>query len=387
MKPLFASMIGICILVATQAYAIDFGERFSVGGGGGGTFPVGPKFFKTVTDEGNLWEAHLKYGLNDDLSLILSYTNILLADKATGLNRRFQPLVLGAQYHHFHEWVVSPYLLGGVGASFNKLVESTVITRRWTRFTAQVGVGFEYFLNQGTSIGFETKYHYFGNTDSGYQSPFGLVTVAGMLNVYFGEGARTIRARREAEKAREEAEFARFEARKQKKAAEQALRQANLAKQQAELARRKDLDAKMQAEAAEKAAAEASQEEAQAEMNKVKEMVARKDISPIRFEYSSSEVTKASYPILDLVAEIGAKNPDLKLRVEGHTDDIGNDTYNLQLSQQRAESVKNYLVRSGKLNPDQVVAVGFGESQPIAENNTKEGRSLNRRVEFIFIIK
>ena len=422
MKTLLASMLGVCILITTQAYAIDFGGRLSVGGGGGRTFPVGPKYFKGLTDEGSLWEAHLKYGLIDDLSLILSYSNMLLDDKTTGLDTQFQPLVVGAQYHPFHQWAVSPYLMGGIGASFNNSEHLTIIpgsflTKRWTRFTAQVGAGFEYFLIQGTSIGFETKYYYFGNTGSIHTSPFGLVTVAGMLNIYFGEGARVIQARSEAEKARGETEAARSEAKRQKEAAEETLRQANLAKQQGELAKREALEAKIQAgvaekataeakiraEAAEKAAAEAkeraltaklalsqaeaSREKAQAELNKIKEIVASKDISPITFKYARSEVTLESYPILDMVEEIAAKYPDLKLRVEGHTDDIGNDASNLRLSQQRAESVKNYLVQPGKLNHDQVVAVGFGESQPIAANNSKQGRSLNRRVEFIFIIK
>ena len=72
------------------------------------------------------------------------------------------------------------------------------------------------------------------------------------------------------------------------------------------------------------------------------------------------------------------------MRVEGHTDSRGSDAYNLTLSQKRAESVRNYLISRG-VSPDRMEPRGFGESQPIADNRTEQGRSQNRRVEFIII--
>jgi len=72
----------------------------------------------------------------------------------------------------------------------------------------------------------------------------------------------------------------------------------------------------------------------------------------------------------------------VRVTVEGHTDAIGTDQYNEGLSQRRADSVKGYLVGGGVAEP-RIETHGYGESQPIASNDTDEGRSLNRRVELV----
>jgi outer membrane protein OmpA-like peptidoglycan-associated protein len=74
--------------------------------------------------------------------------------------------------------------------------------------------------------------------------------------------------------------------------------------------------------------------------------------------------------------------PDLKLEIEGHTDAIGTDEYNQQLSDKRADTVRGYLVSSG-VTPDHVSAVGLGKANPVADNSTSAGRKLNRRVEMV----
>ena len=92
-----------------------------------------------------------------------------------------------------------------------------------------------------------------------------------------------------------------------------------------------------------------------------------------------------SFQLLDQVAGILTARPDLRLvRVEGHTDDRGSDSYNLDLSQRRAESVVSYLVSRG-VEPQSLSPVGYGETQPIADNRSPEGRADNRRVEFIIL--
>ena len=75
--------------------------------------------------------------------------------------------------------------------------------------------------------------------------------------------------------------------------------------------------------------------------------------------------------------------PTLKIELSGHTDNIGKDDYNLKLSQNRADAVKNYLVSRGR--PNRIDAVGYGETRPIVSNDTKEGRASNRRTEFEII--
>ena len=115
-------------------------------------------------------------------------------------------------------------------------------------------------------------------------------------------------------------------------------------------------------------------------------MIKSKTLAPVAFAYSSARLQVDSFEALDMVAEVAGKYSDLALRVEGHTDSVGKDAYNLKLSQKRAESVRQYLVEAGGLPEDRVKAVGFGESQPIAPNTSKAGRAKNRRVEFIFFI-
>ncbi len=102
----------------------------------------------------------------------------------------------------------------------------------------------------------------------------------------------------------------------------------------------------------------------------------------IHFEFNKSNIRPISFPILDDVAELLSKNPSIKkIEIGGHCDAIGGDEYNLRLSQKRAEAVVNYLVGKG-IDRSRLIAKGYGESMPIADNNTTEGRAKNRRVEF-----
>ncbi len=102
----------------------------------------------------------------------------------------------------------------------------------------------------------------------------------------------------------------------------------------------------------------------------------------IHFDFDKSNIKKDSYGILNDVASILKANPQIKkIRIEGHTDAIGTDAYNMKLSQRRANSVRDYLTQQG-ISADRLEAVGYGKSRPIAPNNTAAGRAQNRRVEF-----
>jgi OOP family OmpA-OmpF porin len=99
----------------------------------------------------------------------------------------------------------------------------------------------------------------------------------------------------------------------------------------------------------------------------------------VTFEYNSARLTPDSQQVLNAVATDLRKYPRLKLELQGHTDDKGSDQYNLKLSQQRADSVRIYLMDQG-VPGGQLTARGYGETQPIEDNSTEAGRSLNRRV-------
>ena len=121
---------------------------------------------------------------------------------------------------------------------------------------------------------------------------------------------------------------------------------------------------------------------AELEMQSVQDMVASRTIRPVEFETGSSTLLASSYALLDRVAEILKNHPRLKLIVEGHTDDVGGDEYNVRLSLERAGSVKQYLAAKG-VWPDFIKVFGYGKKRPVTKDISERGRALNRRVEFI----
>ncbi len=105
-------------------------------------------------------------------------------------------------------------------------------------------------------------------------------------------------------------------------------------------------------------------------------------LDKVYFETAKAVIKPVSYAILNEVALVLVRNPNIRrVRVEGHTDSQGKDAYNLELSQRRVDSVRAYLMNQG-VAPDRLDAKGYGETQPIADNGTTDGRAENRRVEF-----
>jgi outer membrane protein OmpA-like peptidoglycan-associated protein len=102
----------------------------------------------------------------------------------------------------------------------------------------------------------------------------------------------------------------------------------------------------------------------------------------VNFHFNSDQLTRESVEILNGVATTLLSHPDLSLEVAGHTDAAGDDAFNLDLSQRRADAVRAFLVDSG-INPEYLQARGYGEQQPIADNATPAGRAVNRRVELL----
>jgi len=110
-------------------------------------------------------------------------------------------------------------------------------------------------------------------------------------------------------------------------------------------------------------------------------------LEPIYFDFDKATIKPVSYPVLDQIVRVMTDRPAIEVRVEGHTDAKGTDTYNRRLSQQRAEAVVKYLVAKGVARA-RLEAVGLGESRPIAPNenpdgsDNPQGRAKNRRTEF-----
>jgi outer membrane protein OmpA-like peptidoglycan-associated protein len=204
-------------------------------------------------------------------------------------------------------------------------------------------------------------------------------------------------AKAEAEKMKAEAEAAAAEAARQKEAAEKATAEA-VAQQQALAA---------QAAKAQEAAAQSDQLRQQAEqmreqaekekqelraklLEQLNTILATRDsarglvanMSDVLFKSGSFELLPGARERLAKISGIVLAYPSLHLQIEGHTDSVGTDEYNQELSEYRADAVRDYLVQQG-IPATQIAARGLGKTQPIASNDTPEGRQQNRRVELV----
>ena len=123
----------------------------------------------------------------------------------------------------------------------------------------------------------------------------------------------------------------------------------------------------------------------------VNEYIIREDAPPVTegnvrveqavlFETGSAVIADAFVPTLELGVLVLNLNPQVTMTVAGHTDDVGSDEINQALSEQRAQSVVDYLVSRG-VDAERLVPIGVGETEPIGDNTTEAGRQLNRRIE------
>jgi outer membrane protein OmpA-like peptidoglycan-associated protein len=208
--------------------------------------------------------------------------------------------------------------------------------------------------------------------------------------------AETLR-RQEADQARAQAEAAQADAERMKQQADQAAQQAAQQQKEAEAARAAALaqqqSAEAQAEQARQAAAQAEKDKADiraqllAQLNAVLQTqdTARGlivNMSDVLFDTGSYTLKTATREKLAKISGIVLAHPGLSLQIEGHTDSVGSDQMNQQLSERRADSVRDFLVAQGVAGSS-VSAKGFGKADPVASNDTAEGRQKNRRVELV----
>lgn len=104
-------------------------------------------------------------------------------------------------------------------------------------------------------------------------------------------------------------------------------------------------------------------------------------VTNVNFDFDSAKIRSDAAEKLDRVAQILADNPDVNVRIVGHTDSTGPDAYNMKLSERRAVSVRQYLAGKG-VSMARMSVMGKGEAEPLVSNNTRAGRAVNRRVEF-----
>lgn len=107
--------------------------------------------------------------------------------------------------------------------------------------------------------------------------------------------------------------------------------------------------------------------------------------SGVQFDTNKYDITPKSRETLDKLAAVLKEYPDTNVLVVGHTDSVGSDAYNMTLSKNRAYAVTNYFVNEKGLDPSRFTTNWFGETQPIASNDTPEGRAQNRRVNIVIL--
>jgi outer membrane protein OmpA-like peptidoglycan-associated protein len=226
------------------------------------------------------------------------------------------------------------------------------------------------------------------------------------------------RRRQEAEQARQQAEAAKADAERMKQEAQQAAQEAGRQKQEADQARAAALEQQQAAQAAaaqaarDREAAVSQQRAAEAETEKARQAAAQAEaekaqlraqllsqlnsilqtrdsarglivnMSDVLFDTGSYTLKPGAREKLAKISGIVLAHPGLNLQIEGHTDSVGSDEFNQQLSERRADSVRDFLAEQG-VPGSAISARGFGKTQPVASNDTAEGRQRNRRVELV----
>jgi outer membrane protein OmpA-like peptidoglycan-associated protein len=225
------------------------------------------------------------------------------------------------------------------------------------------------------------------------------------------DAAAEAQRRQQAEQERQQAEQAKAEAERMKQEAQQAAQEAARQKQEADAARQAAL---AQQQAAETQAQQAAQAKAvaEAETDKARQAAAKAEaekaqlraqllqqfnavlqtrdsarglivnMSDVLFDTGSADLKPSTREKLAKISGILLAHPGLTLQVEGHTDSVGTDEFNMELSGRRADAVRDYLAQQG-VPASSMSAKGFGKTQPVASNDTSDGRQKNRRVELV----
>jgi outer membrane protein OmpA-like peptidoglycan-associated protein len=337
--------LGLLLASSLHSLASAFEERsrYSLALEGGLAAPLGPAEFSDAYDGGSHLGARVRQDLSEHWSTALSFSNqnhSLKTDHSSRL--RTQPILFMGYYSFVRTHAMNPYFALGLGFSRNsqkKLARDV----EWTKLSAAAGFGVEWNVGALNTVGVEALYRQYGRASQNDKN-FQTATVSFLVHFYIPEAWIPDRPR-------------------------------------------KPLITAPQVEApAPAAVVDASiKQQAQQELNQVQQDIFDKKMPPILFEPGQAALLESSFETLDIVGTILRRYPQFTVRVEGHTDDVGDEAQNVVLSQARAEAVRSYLVQNFTIPPEKISAAGFGEALPIAPNDSDENRARNRRVDFKII--
>ena len=173
------------------------------------------------------------------------------------------------------------------------------------------------------------------------------------------------------------------EAERAKQLAESRGREVQIAQQEAEARARESQEAQQKAQAATDRAAELEKRFAELKAKQT-DRGFELTLSDVLFEFDKANLKAGSARSLTNITEFLRENPQRQITIEGYTDNVGSDAYNLELSRRRAEAVRDFFVQNG-ISGDRITARGLGEEYPVASNETQAGRQQNRRVQIIIV--
>jgi outer membrane protein OmpA-like peptidoglycan-associated protein len=173
------------------------------------------------------------------------------------------------------------------------------------------------------------------------------------------------------------------EAERAKQLAESRAREVQIAQQEAEARARDSQEAQRKAQAATDRAAELEKRFAELKAKQT-DRGFELTLSDVLFEFDKANLKAGSARSLTKITEFLRENPQRQITIEGYTDNVGSDAYNRDLSQRRAETVRDFFVQNG-ISANRISARGLGEEYPVASNDTEAGRQQNRRVQIIIV--
>jgi outer membrane protein OmpA-like peptidoglycan-associated protein len=305
-------------------------------------------------------------------------------------------VAIQAKYDNGHNFVI-PFISTGVGVEqYDGGLE----------LGSPVGGGLNFRVKPKVLVSLTTNYRFCLNPTAPVGFCHSLGVIVNLRNKEANE--KPFISKKPVNSIHSDEDYAKQEAEAQAKKAEEArVKAANeaLLEQQANAAAtakaQKEAQAKADAESALKAAKEAQAKQeaelaAKAEEVRLAKMQATVPVEVstevqkvlnyalkgVQFETGSAQLIQSSYPILDELAATMAQNPNLRISIEGHTDRTGNESINMKLSEARAKACMTYLISKG-VSSERLKESGLGSTRPLSDNNTDEGRSMNRRVEFV----
>lgn len=335
------ALLSAMILQASTlpVFAVEDRSRWSIGVEAGRAFPQSPSAFSTNYNDGTDFGVRIKQELSIDWALAGAFSSQSVKQKVDSSQKIItQPITFMAFRSFFRGAYWNPYLAMAGGISRNRQTIFS-ITRNWTKLTAAGGFGLEYTVNPMVTFGVEALYHYYKGFSKATKD-IQMMTGAVVVSFYIPDSWIPDKPK-------------------------------------------KPLSIRDLPPAPPELLEDPLKKQAQAELNKVRQDIFDRKIEAINFEQNKAVLLPSSYETLDIVGTILRRYPQFSIRVEGHTDSDGTPETNLQLSQARAEAVRDYLVQNFELPENKISAAGLGQTNPVADNVTDEGKFRNRRVEFI----